>query len=398
MKIRNFLKFLAIILIPILHLSPGILYAQVDSLYKGDTIRVTAPKYLAQSLTGTFSELKKDSLAFNIYEKVLFAIPLQQITKLEVARGEEGNALKGAIIGALSGGLGLGLIAAIDASGKQKGWFTATPGQAFVSGLIPGLLLGSVTGAIIGSGSKSVRWVEVSIEAISVGERTQVMTAELREKETKVIEQERAVTPKRRWRFSVTVGTTNSGPASDIEKAMVRDGFDKTVPPSFLGGPVKNPFSKTGFGEIGALWSMQLSYLLNQSFECAVLFSRAAIGTTSGYTDPAIFLDLDYYATTISPMIIYKAPSILQLGFGPGVFINKIGQDEKTRLGGVFQATLLFPQQTLFFVKLDAQYRLVPKATYGPFKAGMGNAVRYLQSFEADFSHLFVSFGFGIHL
>jgi hypothetical protein len=97
-------------------------------------------------------------------------------------------------------------------------------------------------------------------------------------------------------------------------------------------------------------------------------------------------------------MIIYKAPSILQLGFGPGVFINKIGQDEKTRLGGVFQATLLFPQQTLFFVKLDAQYRLVPKATYGPFKAGMGNAVRYLQSFEADFSHLFVSFGFGIHL
>lgn len=188
---------------------------------------------------------------------------------------------------------------------------------------------------------------------------------------------------------------------------MRNSNFDETNPGGFWGGPVDHPFSNTGFGATGHPWSGQLTYSLNRRFDCAVLFSRSAIGMTSGYADPSIFMDLYYYTTIISPMIIYKAPSILQLGFGPDVCINKIEQEDvgqviyrqqRTRLCGVFQAMVLFPQRTRFFLKLDAQYRLLPETTYGPFKAESGNAVRNHESFEADFSHLFIGFGFGIRI
>ena len=126
MKTSNTPKFLAIILVTILNFSPAILYAQSDSLYQGDTIRVTAPNYIDGRVVGKLMGLRNDSLQLHVHKRDFF-IPLRRIAKLEVARGKKRNAKKGFIIGALGGGLGLGLIAAIDVSDEQGEWFVPTP-------------------------------------------------------------------------------------------------------------------------------------------------------------------------------------------------------------------------------------------------------------------------------
>ncbi|RKY84500.1 hypothetical protein DRP98_04805, partial [candidate division KSB1 bacterium] len=127
MKTSNTLKFLAIILVTILNFSPAILYAQSDSLYQGDTIRVTAPNYIGGRVVGKLMGLRNDSLQLHVHKRDFF-IPLRRIAKLEVARGKKRNAKRGFVIGALGGGLGLGTIAAIDVSDEQDGWFVLTPG------------------------------------------------------------------------------------------------------------------------------------------------------------------------------------------------------------------------------------------------------------------------------
>lgn len=159
----NTLKALVkVLVIVIIFLSPRLLVAQRHSISSGDTIRVTAPEYFPYSIVGNFITIKNDSLHFQI-NKRLFTIPLQQVTKLEVPRGKKSNTKKGAKIGAIAGGLGFGVIAAISVSGEQDGWLTPTPGQAFLGGLILGSLGGGGIGAIIGSGIKSTRWEEVAL-------------------------------------------------------------------------------------------------------------------------------------------------------------------------------------------------------------------------------------------
>jgi len=385
-----------------LSVSPAILYAH-DSLYQGDTIRVTALNYLGGRVVGKLMGLRNDSLQLHVYKRDFF-IPLRRITKLEVARGKKRNAKKGSIIGALGGGLGLGLIGAFGASGEQGFGPSPSPGQAFGGGFFIGSLLGGLTGAIIGSGIESTRWVKVPLKGLSVKE-TPVLKTEGPERKP----MQPAGAPARRWSLSFSLGATSSGPAKDIEKAMIRDGFDETSPGGFFGGPVGHPFSNTGFGEIGFPWSIQMEYFVNQKCDAALLISHNPIGLTSGYrTGPETYLFLNYYSTVISPILLCKLSRILYLGLGPALSINKMEQEsggeiiyreQKSHFGVLLQASLLYPQKTRFFVQCNVQYRYLGKATFGPFKDPYrGTSLAQLNPFEANFSHVFVGFGIGIRL
>ncbi len=115
--------------------------------------------------------VQPESLAIRLGEREL-TIPATQIRRLEVAHGLKKNTVKGAAIGALTGGLGFGLLYAIVLSGDQDSWITITPGQAFLAGLITGGLLGGITGALIGSGHKSANWKTVPWERMTVREKT----------------------------------------------------------------------------------------------------------------------------------------------------------------------------------------------------------------------------------
>ncbi len=413
MKTRNTLLFWTIILIAVLDFSADELYAQPDSIYKGDTIRVTAPNYIGGRVVGKLMGIRNDSLQLHVYKRKLF-IPLYQIVKLEVARGEKRNAKKGFVIGALGGGLGLGTIAAIGASGEQDGWFVLTPGQAFVSGFLGGSLIGGLTGAIIGSGIESTRWVKIRLEGLSMRERKTTPVLKTERPEEEPIKP--AVAPARRWRLSFSLGTTLSGPAGAIESAMRRDGWDETEPIyPFTFGPAeperwqKHPFSNRGFSNLGFPWTMQVSYAINQRFDGVLLISHTPIGSTVGYrTGPETLLSLNYYSTVVSPILLYKPFRILNLGMGPALSINKIEQDsggeisyreQKSRFGVLLQASLLYPQETRFFMQCIAHYCYLGKATFGPFKdTYRGASLAQLNPFEANFSHVFVGFGIGILL
>ena len=213
--------------------------------------------------------------------------------------------------------------------------------------------------------------------------------------------------PVRRWSLFFSLGTTSSGPAGAVEDAMIRDGFDETSPGGWWHrGPVEHPYSHTGFGGSGFPWSIQMEYYVNQKCDAALLVSHNPIGLTFGYrTDPEIILDLNYYSTLVSPMLVYKLFDILHLGLGPALFINKIEQpgsdkrEQKSHFGVLLQASLLYPQKTRFLVQCNIQYRYLGKATFGPFKdTYRATSFAQLNPFEANFSHVFVGFGIGIRL
>ena len=55
-------------------------------------------------------------------------ISLSKIQRLEIIRGKKSNTGKGMKIGALTGGIGLGLVAATSVSCDRGRWFTPTQG------------------------------------------------------------------------------------------------------------------------------------------------------------------------------------------------------------------------------------------------------------------------------
>lgn len=410
MKMKDTLKILInILVVIILFLSPGILIAQVDSISSGDTIRVTTTKYFQNFIVGNFINIKNDSLCFQV-NKRLFTIPLQRVTTLEVAKGKKSGPKKGAIIGGIAGGLGLGAIAALSLSGNQDEWLTPSKGQAFLGGLVSGSLIGSVMGAIIGSGSKSTRWEDVALSKQLVPKESVKSVDVSPPKPASLFKSavEKSTSPKWNWSLSVTMGKTSSGPAADIEKAMRISKFDETSPGGFFGGPTAHPFSHTGFGDAGFPWSISVRHKWNNFFDFGLLISNSPIGISSGYhSNPEAFLELNYTVTSFSPMVWFNRIKILKLGIGPCIFINKLEQEgaaenikseKKNKLGAVFQAELVFPESTRFFVKINGQFRYIGKSSFGPFTTGYGDAKTIFPKFEADFSHSFVGFGIGIRL
>jgi hypothetical protein len=75
-----------------------------------------------------------------------------------------------------------------------------------------------------------------------------------------------------------------------------------------------------------------------------------------------------------------------------------IKSEKKIKLGAVFQAELVYPANTRFFVKIDGQYRYIGASSFGPFTAGYGDETIALPEFKAGYSHSFVGFGVGIRI
>ncbi|GAB4343891.1 MAG: hypothetical protein Kow0037_32270 [Calditrichia bacterium] len=107
-------------------------------------------------------------------------------------------------------------------------------------------------------------------------------------------------------------------------------------------------------------------------------------------------------------MVLYKPVGFLHLGGGPAWFISKIEQESgdeiiyrelKGKPGIVLTTSLICPQKTRFFIRLDMQYRYVGKMTFGPFKETYrAISLAQLNAFSANFSHTFVGLGLGIRL
>ena len=160
-------------------LSPAMLYAQSDAVYKGDVLRITFslhspedPVSFDQSFTGIFTDYRDDSLFIQV-ESEPFSIHRSHILKIDVVRDETYNTWRGALLGGSVGGLGLALFLATDAIGNNED--VATSSRA---GLLVGALAGASIGSVVGSLSKSVVWEQVDVEALALEERPLQQPAE----------------------------------------------------------------------------------------------------------------------------------------------------------------------------------------------------------------------------
>lgn len=143
-------------------------HAQTEGVKEGDRIRVTAPTVESGKIKGTVSSFTSEMLMVSVKDTTLF-IPNISIRKLEISTGQKRNTGKGAIIGAVSGGLILGIVSvATNKPCREGDWcfFEMSDGEAFGFGALAGALGGAANGAIIGTFIKTDRWKEVPLNIV----------------------------------------------------------------------------------------------------------------------------------------------------------------------------------------------------------------------------------------
>ncbi len=398
---RNYMQIpLNFLLLTMLFGWSGQSNAQTSMLYPGDTLRVSAPAFIAGKPVGTLTDLRNDSLFIRVKNRLL-AIPVGKITKLEVSRGKTSRSRQGALTGALVGGLALGVLGAADVSGDQDSWEVFTPEEAFATGVATGALLGAGIGAIIGSGLKTTRWVKAPLQNLILPKKP--VAEQRKELPVKTISGPAPLS--RQWRISANLATCSPGPAGDIERAMIRAGFGETMPGGFLGGPVEHPFSRTGYGKFGFPWTLSLQYRWKPAWEIGVLMSNTVIGGTFGYQKPSKYLEIEYRVFTVAPLLYFHPAGILRLGVGPALFRTNSQQNSggetvqeysHNQFGALLDVRLSYPEKTLLFVEVNVQYRLMNTVNIGPFTAGGGEKAT-LPAFKVDYSHSYFGIGLGLH-
>ena len=124
----------------------------------GQRVRVTLLARPQAPVVGTVLAYRPESLALAAEpDSAESTFALVDVAKLETSAGVHGNAGKGAVIGALVGGIGAGLLGALFANAVKEGDADAIPIVLGVGGAIGGALIG----AGIGEGSKHEKWEQV---------------------------------------------------------------------------------------------------------------------------------------------------------------------------------------------------------------------------------------------
>ncbi len=147
---------------------------QVSDIEEGDQIRLVAPSLSDIKLTGHVIEISTDAIRIarpNSQIPHRLDIPLNSIHSLEKYDGTKRNTGRGALTGAIVGGLGLGLASALSYEPCESDpddifdgcLIHFSPGSLFLMGAAAGGVLGTAVGAIIGSTSKRVVWKPVPL-------------------------------------------------------------------------------------------------------------------------------------------------------------------------------------------------------------------------------------------
>lgn len=148
------------------------------SIAPGDRVRVTAPSMDLEKGVGTVAALETDTLVVNTGERAdALEVPLADVTKLEVHRGQKSRTGRGALIGAGVGALaGVATVAIACASTTGGCDFSESGGSDELSDLavatalvLMGTVVGAGVGAIIGLATRVDRWQAVPLDDIRVG-------------------------------------------------------------------------------------------------------------------------------------------------------------------------------------------------------------------------------------
>ncbi len=203
----------------------------------------------------------------------------------------------------------------------------------------------------------------------------------------------------RPWSISLCLATTSSGPADDIEKAMIDARFNDTS----LATLVDHPFSRTGFGETGTLWTIGFNYIFKAPFGVGIIFSEAPIGASHGHQIPSKYLFVFYSVRTYSPVLFLQA-KWLHAGIGPalyyamsysGIMRPKKVHTNSTKLGFLIDFGFDFPEKSKFFVAFKAQYRYVGQIEIGPYEEKSIHGIATFPATKVNYNHWLIGVGVG---
>lgn len=129
---------------------------------RGARVRETTPGSPVAESVGIVREFTHDSVHLETNEGRDLPFALSPTVRLEVSRGMKSNVGRGAWMGALIGGAGLGLAGAVSCNG-DGGIFDPTSSDCAVGGALIGGVSGTLLGIVLGAFARTERWEEVPL-------------------------------------------------------------------------------------------------------------------------------------------------------------------------------------------------------------------------------------------
>jgi hypothetical protein len=213
---------------------------------------------------------------------------------------------------------------------------------------------------------------------------------------------------KKKGALEISVGFNAVGPAREMDKIMVENGFDATTSGNLFGGggsEVEHPYyDKIGF-------SAQLSYTYRIRPKCQVglLVNYSTLSEIFGATDDGALLFIRFSNVSIIPVYRYDLAKVLELQAGPALMINfgnktsstgNIPEDDtKVSPGLLCGLSLKIWDRQVTYGKIGAHYLFAAKSKMGPYTtANYVSELSTLPESDIGFGHLIISFSFGFHL
>ena len=208
----------------------------------------------------------------------------------------------------------------------------------------------------------------------------------------------------RRWSLSLSyhLAYTSSGPASDVEMAMISSGWDQgSCNIKECGKIYKHPFSSTGFG--GFPWMLGFDYQIKTPFSLGVLFGNSNIGKTLGLHEERLSLNIDYSVRMVATTFSVQSKGVW-LGAGPAIFTANAWKssgagapiEKHNKIGFLMDFGLAIPADYSYFVELKVQYRKVGQVEIGPFMDTGKILTATFPATKVSYDHWFMGFGLGI--
>jgi hypothetical protein len=158
--------YLILLLTLFIDLTKG--FAQTTELHEGDYVRVMAPIVSSDTLEGEITLMDFDRIIIS-HHKNQREIPWLAMSMLEI-RTSHRNTGKGALIGAGTGGIILGLLLLSDSgtcnSDEELCLELFTPAEGFLVGLVLGGIIGVLPGLIVGDMIVTHEWVSSDLSDI----------------------------------------------------------------------------------------------------------------------------------------------------------------------------------------------------------------------------------------
>ncbi len=212
------------------------------------------------------------------------------------------------------------------------------------------------------------------------------------------------------WDAFWVTGTTSSGPARDLERAMRVAQFDGDQGFCFIGFCLPghdHPYSRTGIGELGFPWHVGVSRAWRGRIGLGGFAGQSAIGTTMGLDRNSYArLTLRYTVSGAGPMLTFAPVRGARLGAGAAAFVTSIGDEQApgvvttrhhTSPGAVLEARVTAPTGTRVFAALLVQGRLLGRQRVGPYNEtdGLTGITASFPATSVRVSHWFIGAGVG---